>query len=90
MLGYCKLDPCEQMSVIFQSKYKIAIYENATENIVGEMASIFSNGRWVKTFFCGWSNYHTAAFIHLPLFNWSRIKIKAIQLGSSSNARATK
>ena len=56
MLGYCKLDPWEQMSMIFQSKYKIAIHENATENIVSEMASIISNGRWVKTFFCGWSN----------------------------------
>ena len=32
----------------FQSKYKVFINENASENLVCEKAAILSRGRWVK------------------------------------------
>ena len=44
LLGYCQLDPHEQTSVNFQSKYKTFVYENESENIVCEMAAILSRG----------------------------------------------
>ena len=40
MLCYCQLDPSEQTSVKFQLKYKTFIHENASENIVYEIAAI--------------------------------------------------
>ena len=46
MLGYCQLDPLEQTSVKFESKYKTFIHENAFENVVWEMVDILSRGRW--------------------------------------------
>ena len=49
MLGYCQLDPLEQTSVKFQSKYKIFTHGNASENIVCEMAAIYPKG-WVNMF----------------------------------------
>ena len=49
MLGYCQLAPKEQTLVKFQSKYKIFIHENATENIVCDMAAILSSRGWVKS-----------------------------------------
>ena len=49
MLGYCQLYPWEQSSVEFWSNTKLSIHENASENIVCEMAAILSKGRWVKT-----------------------------------------
>ena len=39
MLAYCQLDPWEQTSVKFESKYKIFIHENAFENVACEMAT---------------------------------------------------
>ena len=48
ILGYCQLDPYEQTSVKFQSKYYFVINENASENIV-----ILSRGRWVKDILFG-------------------------------------
>ena len=42
MLGYYQLDPWEQTSVKFESKYKLFIHENPSENIVYEMAAILS------------------------------------------------
>ena len=39
MLGYCQLDSSEQTSVNFQSRYKLFIHENETENSVCEMAA---------------------------------------------------
>ena len=38
MLDYCQLDPKEQTSVKFYSKYKTFIYENEFENIVCEVS----------------------------------------------------
>ena len=58
--GYCQLDPKGQNSVKFQSRHKIFIHENASENIVCEMAAILSIGRWVKAsgqHFIDWFNY---------------------------------
>ena len=46
MLGYCQLDPWEQPSVKYQSKYKIFIHENAFENIVCDTAAILFKVRW--------------------------------------------
>ena len=50
ILDYGQLDPKEQTSVKFSSKYKTfhSIQESATENIFCEMAVILSRGRWVK------------------------------------------
>ena len=48
MLNYCQLDTYEQISVKFNSNYKIVIHENALENVVCEMAIILSRKRWVK------------------------------------------
>ena len=48
MPGYCQLDPKEQTSVKLLSKFKHFIHENASENIVCEMASILFRGRWVN------------------------------------------
>ena len=47
-LAYCQLDPQEQTSVKFSSKYKLSIHENASEKIVCEMAAILSRERWVN------------------------------------------
>ena len=50
MMGYYQLDPKEQTSVKFQWKYESFIQENASENIVSEIAAILSRGRWVKQY----------------------------------------
>ena len=44
MLGYCHLDPWEQTSVTFSQNTTFFIHENATKNIVCEMATILSSG----------------------------------------------
>ena len=44
MLGYCELDPKAQNSK-GTLKYKNIIYENASENIVSEMAVILIRAR---------------------------------------------
>ena len=41
MLVHCQLDTWEQTSVKFDKNKKLFIYENASENIVCEMAAIF-------------------------------------------------
>ena len=46
MLIFRQLDPCEQTSVKFQSKYFFFFHENTYENVVCEMAAILSRGRW--------------------------------------------
>ena len=43
MLDYWQLDPWEEISLKFESKYK-TIHENAFEIIVCDMAAIFSRG----------------------------------------------
>ena len=48
-LAYYQLDPLEQTSVKFDSKYKIFIKEKLFENIICEMAAILSRGRWVDS-----------------------------------------
>ena len=45
MLGYCQLEPYEQTSVKFLSKYKNFIRENACENLICETVDIKSWGR---------------------------------------------
>ena len=47
MLGYCQLDPQENFSN-FNQNTTLFIHENASENIVCEMAAILSRGRWVN------------------------------------------
>ena len=47
MLVYCLLDPWEQSSVKFESKYNFFIHENAFENVVCEMAAIRSR-KWIN------------------------------------------
>ena len=42
MLTYCQLDPQEQTSVKFESKYKTFIQENPVENIVCRIVAILS------------------------------------------------
>ena len=48
MLTYCQLDPEEQIAVKFYQNTKLFIEKNAFENVVCEMAAIFSSGRWVN------------------------------------------
>ena len=52
MLSYCQLDPKEQTSLIFNRNTNLFINQNASENIVCEMATILSRGRWVKVWTC--------------------------------------
>ena len=47
MLGYCQLDPKEQTWMKFDTKF--FIHENASENIVCEMAAILSMGDVLTT-----------------------------------------
>ena len=49
MLTHCQLDPEEQTSVEFKSKYKAFHYENAFKNVVCEVATILSRRRWVNS-----------------------------------------
>ena len=49
LLGYCQLQHKEQISVKFNQNSKLFFHENASENIVGKMATILSRGRWVKS-----------------------------------------
>ena len=44
MLGYSQIDPYEWMSVNITQNIKLFIPENASENIVCEMAAILSGG----------------------------------------------
>ena len=44
MLGYCLLDPKEQIAVIFFHNSELSIRESASENVVCEMAAILSRG----------------------------------------------
>ena len=48
MQPYYQLDPKEQTSVKFESKYKLFIQENAFEGVVREMAAILSRERWAN------------------------------------------
>ena len=48
MLTNCQLDPKEQTSVEFKSKYMIFIHKNAFENVICEMAAISFMVRWVN------------------------------------------
>ena len=48
MQGYCQLDPSEQTSVKFESKYKIFIQENEFGNIICEMAAFWPGGDELK------------------------------------------
>ena len=40
MMNYFEMDPCEQISVKFESKFKVFIQENEHENVVCGMAAI--------------------------------------------------
>ena len=53
ILGYCELDPYEQISVKFNQNTNIFIQENAFKNIVCETGAILSGGRWVKCIITG-------------------------------------
>ena len=44
MLGYCQLDPCEQIRWNFNQNTQLFIQENAYENIICEMMAILSRG----------------------------------------------
>ena len=43
MLGYCQLDPHEQTPLKFYQNRKLFIHENASENVVCEMAAVLSS-----------------------------------------------
>ena len=73
VLGYCQLDPSEQTSVKFESKFKTFHSRKCIWNIVCQMAVILSRGRWINPFWfwrwnipekpgqyhgCWWSDYH--------------------------------
>ena len=47
MLGYCSLDPWEQIQCSFNRNSNIFVQENVFENVVYEMASILSRYRCV-------------------------------------------
>ena len=48
MLTHCQLDPQEQISVKFESKYEHSIEENAIEHVVCKMSAILSVPQGVK------------------------------------------
>ena len=50
MLDYCRLGPKEQTSVKFIQNIKLFIHENASENIVCEMAAVLSSGDEFKRY----------------------------------------
>ena len=50
LLDYCQLDPCEHISMKFETKYNNFIDKNAFENAVWKMAAILS---WPQCF--NWS-----------------------------------
>ena len=50
MVGYCELDPQEQVELNFNQNTQLFIHENASENIVCEMAAILSRERWVNLY----------------------------------------
>ena len=52
VLGYCKLTLRNKLQWNFNQNTKLFIQENASENIVCEMAAIFSRGRWVNSPCC--------------------------------------
>ena len=47
MLAYFVLDPKEQTSVKFESKYMFFIHENDFENDICDMTAILSRVKWV-------------------------------------------
>ena len=51
MLGYCQMNPKEQISVKLKKNSEFFIQENAFENVVCEMATILCRGRWVKKYY---------------------------------------
>ena len=48
LLDYCQLDPCEHISMKFETKYNNFIDKNAFENAVWKMAAILSWPQCVK------------------------------------------
>ena len=60
MLEYRSLDPGEQISIKFSSKYSNYLHENAFENVVTEMAAILSQCQYVNksglTGICAWTS----------------------------------
>ena len=42
LLDYCQLDPCEHISMKFETKYNNFIDKNSFENVVWKMAAILS------------------------------------------------
>ena len=65
-LTYCQLDPYEQTSMKFKSKYKLFIQENTSEYVVCEMAAILSRGRWVKGQAITWISDDQDLLHHMP------------------------
>ena len=67
MLVYCSFDPEEQTSMKSQSKCIFFIHENASENIVCEMAAILSRGDELKVFIDTAINSFFESFFRLSL-----------------------
>ena len=44
----CQLDPYEQTSVNLNRNSKLFVHENASQNIVCELAATLSKGQWVN------------------------------------------
>ena len=68
-LGHHQLEHYERTSMKMSKCKKIFIHENASENIVHEIAAILSRGRWVECY-----NIQTAWYYipcnYLPSINW--------------------
>ena len=54
VLGYCQLDPRNNLRWIFYQNTNLFIQENASENIVCKKAAILSRGRWVNKAYLWW------------------------------------
>ena len=82
ILGYCQSDPKKQTAVIFfYQNTRLFIHENASENIVCEMAAILSGRRCVN------SGYYILymKFIHF----WQVHKVRYHDYRKVSNIRRT-
>ena len=68
-LTYCQLDPKEQTSVKFESRYGNFIPKNAFQNVVCEMADNLSRERWVTDI---WYNQHITN-MHIYLMRYPAV-----------------
>ena len=63
----CQLNPWEQTSAKFESKYKTLVHEKTFEKVVCEIAAILFRERWVN------DNDKTKPLKHKAQQNWVHI-----------------